>query len=602
MSTHVPPPPTKLKLTDHGSMTLIRRLTRESLKPYWPVLLLAFLCMVVVAATGAAPAWLLQNVVDRVFVAKDPRYLWPAGVAVFLMFLGKSVASYIQEVLLAYVGQHIISDTQNRLFRHLINQDVSLFQATNSGSLVSHFTYDINAMRDAVSNALVGIGRDALSVIILVALAFYQDWELAAVSLVVTPISIYPIQLLARKMRRVARATQVEMGGLTNMLGQAFQAVRVIKAYRLEEFEEQRVRRTTAGLNKLAVSAAKAGAAAQPIIDTFGGLAITAVIVYGGARVIEGVTSSGAFFSFIAAILMAYQPMRSLSKVNVSLQTGLAASQRIFAILDKPPVLVDALNPKALPRAAADVSFEGVDFTYDGEEPVLSGLDFTASAGKITALVGPSGAGKSTVLNLIPRFYDPSSGRVTIGGMDLKELSLASLRDAIALVSQEVVLFDDTILNNIRCGRLSASDEEVREAAKLAAALEFIDRLPEDMNTLVGEHGTRLSGGQRQRIAIARALLKDAPILLLDEATSALDTESERQIQEALSRLMKGRTTLVIAHRLSTVRDADTIHVFSRGRVVESGDHDRLYEKGGLYARLYDMQFASNSDEQQLTQ
>jgi subfamily B ATP-binding cassette protein MsbA len=269
--------------------------------------------------------------------------------------------------------------------------------------------------------------------------------------------------------------------------------------------------------------------------------------------------------------------------------------------MDRAPAVIEPVQPKTLPRAAAAVSFEGVDFTYDGEERVLSGLDFTAPAGKITALVGPSGAGKSTVLNLIPRFYDPSAGRVTIGGLDLRELSMGSLRDALALVSQEVVMFDDTILANIRCGRLTASDQEVREAARAAAALEFIDRLPEGMNTLVGEHGMRLSGGQRQRIAIARALLKDAPILLLDEATSALDTESERQIQEALGILMQGRTTLVIAHRLSTVRHADMIHVFSRGQVVESGNHDRLYEKGGLYARLYDMQFADTSEESAVT-
>ena len=592
---------TKLSLTEEGSLRLLKRLVRESLKPYWLALTAAALCMIAVAASSAAPAALIQYVMDKVFVAKDARYLWPVGGAVFVVFIAKSLGSYAQEVLLTYVGQHIISDTQNRLFRHLIHQDVALFQATNSGSLVSHFTYDINAMRDAVSNTLVGIGRDVLSVAFLVGMAFYQDWRLAAVSLVVAPVSLYPIQLLARKMRKVARATQAQMGGLTNMLGQAFHAIRVIKAYRLEQFEQDRVAQTTAGLNKLAVQGAKAGAAAQPIIDSFGGLAISAVIIYGGSRVIAGETTAGAFFSFITAILLAYQPLRALSKVNVSLQTGLAAAQRVFALLDRAPVLTEPAQPKILPRAAADVSFEGVDFSYNGEEAVLSGLNFAAPAGKITALVGPSGAGKSTVLNLIPRFYDPSAGRVAIGGLDLRELSLGSLRDTIALVSQEVVLFDDTILANIRCGRLGASDEQVRAAARAAAALEFIDRLPEGMNTMVGEHGMRLSGGQRQRIAIARALLKDAPILLLDEATSALDTESERQIQEALGVLMKGRTTLVIAHRLSTVRDADTIHVFSQGRVVESGPHDRLYEKGGLYARLYDMQFASNSEEQQLT-
>ena len=295
------------------------------------------------------------------------------------------------------------------------------------------------------------------------------------------------------------------------------------------------------------------------------------------------------------------RPLRALSKVNVSLQTGLAAAQRVFGILDHEPTLIEPAQPRALPRAAADISFEQLDFSYDGDDAVLSGLSFTAPAGKITALVGPSGAGKSTVLNLIPRFYDPTSGRVAIGGFDLRELSLSSLRDAIALVSQEVVLFDDTILANIRCGRLDADDEEVRAAAKAAAALDFIEALPEGFQTMVGEHGMRLSGGQRQRIAIARALLKDAPILLLDEATSALDTESERQIQEALGTLMQGRTTIVIAHRLSTVRDADMIHVFSQGRVVESGPHDRLYEKGGLYARLYDMQFAASSEESAVT-
>jgi len=550
-----------------------------------------------VAASGAAPAVLIKKVMDKVFVAKEVAYLWPVGGAVFAVFVAKSIGSYLQEVLLAYIGQHIISDTQNKLFHHLINQDVALFQSTNSGSLVSHFTYDINAMRDAVSNTLVGIGRDALSVVFLVGTAFYQDWKLATVSLVVAPVSIWPIQLLARKMRKVARATQVQMGGLTNVLGQAFQAVRIIKAYRLEEAEQQRVGQMTANLNRLAVSAAKAGAAAQPIIDSFGGLAIAAVIIYGGSRVIAGETTAGAFFSFITAILLAYQPLRALSKVNVSLQTGLAAAQRVFAIIDRQPALTEPAQPKTLPRAAADVAFEGVEFSYDGEERVLSGLNFTAPAGRITALVGPSGAGKSTVLNLIPRFYDPIAGRLTIGGLDLRELSFASLRGAIALVSQEVVLFDDTILANIRCGRLDATDEQVRDAAKAAAALDFIEKLPDGFNTMVGEHGLRLSGGQRQRIAIARALLKDAPILLLDEATSALDTESERQIQDALAVLMKGRTTLVIAHRLSTVRDADVIHVFSQGKVVESGNHDRLYEKGGLYARLYDMQFASNGEE-----
>ena len=589
--------PTRIRLTEQAALPLIRRLLREALRPYRLVLAAAALCMILVAASNAAPMWLLQHVIDKVFIARQREYLWPIGGAVFALFLVKSIGSYLQEVLLAYVGQHIVSDTQNRLFGHLIHQDVALFQATSSGHLVSHFTYDINAMRDAVSNALIGIGRDALSVIFLVGLAFYQDWLLATVSLVVAPLSILPIQRLAKRMRRVARDTQVQMGGLTTSLAQAFQAIRVIKAYRLESYEQGHIRQMTDNLNRLALQAAKAGAAAQPIIDSFGGLAITAVIVYGGARVIEGATSSGAFISFIAAVLAAYQPMRALSKVNVSLQTGLAAAARIFAMIDRAPTLTEPPAAKILERRPAAIRFESVGFSYDGQEAALAEVSFTAPAGKITALVGPSGAGKSTILNLIPRFYDPTKGRVLIGDSDLRALSFASLRDAIALVSQEVVLFDDTIFNNIRCGRLDADQAAVRRAAEAAAALDFIDRLPQGFDTLVGEHGMRLSGGQRQRIAIARALLKDAPILLLDEATSALDTESERQIQAALYGLMQGRTTLVIAHRLSTVRNADMIHVLSGGRVVESGAHDQLYEKGGLYARLCDMQFATAGEE-----
>ena len=585
----------RMRLSEPASMPLLKRLIRDNLKPYRLALTGAALCMMLVAATTAAPMWLLQHVIDKVFIAQQREYLWPIGGAVFLLFLGKSIASYLQEVLLAYVGQHIVSDTQNRLFAHLINQDVAVFQASSSGSLVSHFTYDINAMRDAVSNALVGVGRDALSVVFLIGLAFYQDWVLASVSLIVAPISILPIQKLAKRMRKVARDTQVQMGGLTTTLAQAFQAIRVIKAYRLEEFEQGHIRKMTDNLNHLALQAAKAGAAAQPIIDSFGGLAVTCVIIYGGARVIEGATTSGAFISFIAAVLAAYQPMRALSKVNVSLQTGLAAAQRVYAMIDRAPALTEKSSAKALAKSPAAVSFDNVTFSYGGEETALSEVSFTAPAGKITALVGPSGAGKSTLLNLIPRFYDPSQGRVMVADQDLRDLTFASLRDAIGLVSQEVVLFDDSILNNIRCGNLAADDAAVRRAAEAAAALEFIDRLPEGMDTMVGEHGMRLSGGQRQRIAIARALLKDAPILLLDEATSALDTESERQIQSALGTLMRGRTTLVIAHRLSTVRNADLIHVFSQGKVVESGNHDQLYEKGGLYARLYDMQSAETN-------
>jgi ATP-binding cassette, subfamily B, bacterial MsbA len=587
----------KFGLTEGRSLQLMRRLLLESVLPYRVYLAGAVLCMGVVAAMTTASAWLLDPVVNKVFVQHDRSMLWLIGGAVLAVFAFKSIASYLQEVLLAHVGQHIISDTQIRLFHRLIGQDVGLFQARPSGSLVSHFTYDINAMRAAVSSAFVGIGRDALSVVSLVGLIFYQDWLLASISLVAAPLSVYPIQRLSKRMRRVASQTQEEMGGLNTALSQAFQGIRVIKAYRLEEAERTRVSRLTRSLCNLAIHATRVEAAAQPIIDVFGGIAITAVIVYGGARVIDGATTPGAFFSFIGAVLMAYQPLRSLSKVNVSLQTGLAAAHRVFALIDRQPALVEAADAQAMPRRSGAVRFDHVRFSYDGNDFALDGVDFEAPAGGITALVGPSGAGKSTVLNLIPRFYDPDAGRVLVNDVDLRGVTFASLRDSLAVVSQEVVLFDDTVANNIRCGRLDASDDEVRAAARAAAASEFIDRLPQGFDTRVGEHGMRLSGGQRQRIAIARAILRNAPILLLDEATSALDTESERYIQTALGELMRGRTTIVIAHRLSTIRNADVIHVFDRGRVVESGNHDALLAKGGLYARLHEMQFAAAGEQ-----
>jgi subfamily B ATP-binding cassette protein MsbA len=576
---------------------LLRRLFRESVLPYSGYLVVAVFCMSIVAGMTAVSAWLLDPVVNKVFVQHDRAMLWTIGGAVFGVFALKSAASYAQEVLMAYVGQHIVSDIQNRLFGHLIRDDVATFQVRASGSLVSHFTYDINAMRAAVSNALVGIGRDALSVVFLMGVVFYQDWLLACVSLIAAPLSIYPLLRLSKHMRRVSMQTQEEMGRLNSALSQVFQGIRVIKAYCLEDFEESRIGRLVGSLCRLSVRAARMQAATQPIIDTFGGIAVAAVIVYGGTRVMDGATTPGAFFSFIGAVLMSYQPMRSLSRVNVSLQMGLAAAQRVFSLLDRQAALTETPDARALPRASGAVRFENVRFSYDKTDPALDGIAFEAPAGGITALVGPSGAGKSTVLNLIPRFYDPDQGRVLVNDLDIREASFASLRDALAVVSQEVVLFDDTVANNIRCGKLDATDAEVRAAAQAAAAAEFIERLPQRYDTQLGEHGLRLSGGQRQRIAIARAILRNAPILLLDEATSALDTESERYIQTALAGLMRGRTAIVIAHRLSTIMHADIIHVLDRGRVVESGCHDELLAKDGLYARLYALQFANPAEE-----
>lgn len=585
------PEKTRIALNDDRTGPLLRRLWDAFVRPHAGWLAVASVAMAIVAATTALTAWLMDPVVDKVFVEQDRSTLWLVGGAVIATFALKSAASYFQDALLARVGQRIVADVQLRLFGHLLDQDVALFQSRATGGLISHFTFDVQALRQAVSNAIVGLVRDGLSVVFLVAVMLYQDWLLSLIALLVAPLTVVPIQKLGKRMRRVSGDAQARMGELTTLLGQAFQGIRVIKAYAMERAEIRRVGALVEEIYQLTYRQGRVRAAVQPIIDAFGGIAVAAVIVYGGYRVIEGATTPGAFFSFIAAVLMAYQPLRGLGKVSTTLQEGLAAAERLFLLLDRQSAIAEAPDAKALDRGPAEVALNDVRFRYADGTEALAGISLVAPAGKVTALVGPSGAGKSTVLNLIPRFFDVDAGSVTIGGHDVRSLTLASLRDAVALVSQEIVLFDDTVAENIRFGRPDASDVELRAAAEAAAAHDFVAALPEGYDTRVGEHGTKLSGGQRQRIAIARAILKDAPILLLDEATSALDTESERQIQAALGRLMEGRTTLVIAHRLSTVQGADVIHAFEAGRVVESGDHAALLTRGGTYARLHALQF-----------
>ena len=586
------PVETKITFGDARTVPLARRLLQEAVRPYARQLVIAVICMAVVAGMTAAFAWLIEPVINDVFIEGNRAVLWGLAAAVIAVFALKNAAAYAQEVLIAYVGQRVITDTQKRLFRSLMWQDMALFQERTSGSLVSHFTYDTNAMRNAVSNAVVALGRDSLSVVFLVGVMFYQEWLLTLITLVAAPVSAHYVDRLGRSMRRVSTRTQEEMGGLTAGLSESFQGIRMIAAYGLQEREADRMAARADSILDLTVHAAKIRAAVIPIIDSLGGLAMGAVILYGGRSVIAGDMSAGAFFSFITAVGLAYQPIRALGKVNAYLQEGLAAAARIFAVLDRAPTITDPPSPAPLPRIPGAVCFEDVRFAYANGAAALDGVRFEAPAGGITALVGPSGAGKSTVLNLIPRFYDAASGRVLVNDCDVREVAVEDLRGAMALVSQEVVLFDDSVRNNIRFGRQDATDDDIVAAARSAAAHEFISELPDGYDTRVGEFGLRLSGGQRQRIAIARAILKDAPILLLDEATSALDTESERMIQAALERLMQGRTTIVIAHRLSTIRHADVIHVFDQGRVVESGSHATLLARpDGLYARLHSLQF-----------
>ena len=578
------------------SAALVVRLAHAFMRPHAKRLALAAALMGVAAASTASRAWLMQPVLDRIFVARDGSLLWLLAGGALVLAVIKGLCDYSCAVLMTRVGQRIIADVQKALFARLMRADLAYFHAHPTGTLISRFTSDAVLLRGGAANVLGGMGRDAVTVAFLVAVMFYQDWLLALVSFFVFPLAIHPIVGIGRRIRRVAANTQAEIGQLTTLLNQSFQGARHVKAYGMEGYEERRASGLFERLFALIDRAGRARSRASPIMETLGGAAIAVVILYGGHQVISGARTPGALFSFITALLLAYQPLKSLANLNASLQEGLAAAERVFEVLDVEPTIRDMPGARPLRVEGGEIRFEGVRFGYAPGAVALDGVSLTVPAGRTVALVGPSGAGKSTILNLIPRFFDVEAGSIAIDGQDVRLVTIASLRSAIALVAQEVSLFDDTVRANIAYGRFGASSAAIEAAARAAGADEFIQELSEGYDTLVGEHGVRLSGGQRQRVAIARAMLKDAPILLLDEATSALDSESERQVQAALRSLMRGRTTLVIAHRLSTVQGADLICVVERGHVVEIGRHAELIARDGLYARLQAMQFAEERD------
>ncbi len=573
--------------------SLAKRLVHEHLSPYKAKFAKACLFMLLTAASTAALPFLLQPVFDDVFTKSDPTLLFTFCAAVLAAFVIKGLASYGETVTMTRIGQSIISDIQNRVLGHLLSLDLDYFHKRNSGEILSRFTNDVSLMRNSVATTIVGFGRDSFTLLFLIGVMFYRDWFLACMSFFIFPAAFLPIIRIGRRMRKVTFNAQEEIAHFTKQLTQIFQGIRVIKAYGTENYEAHRAMKQIEKIFKLVVKTARVRSLGHPIIESMGGIAIISVIAYGGLQVMHHNRTTGEFISFIGALILAYEPLKRLSNLNANLQEGLAAADRVFEIIDAPVTILTPEKPKLPKQIKGRVEYNDVYFSYGPRKKALQGISLTAQAGQCIALVGASGSGKSTVINLIPRFYDVEQGQVIIDGIDVKDWELSQLRSQIALVSQEIALFDLSVFENIAYGCQYFSEEDVYNVAKAAAAHDFIERLPQGYHTIVGENGVSLSGGQRQRLAIARAMLKKAPILLLDEATSALDTDSERHIQMALNELMKGRTTIMVAHRLSTVIDADQIFVLEKGKIIESGTHQQLLHLDGQYAHLWKRQARS---------
>jgi len=571
------------------NMSVFHRLVRELVLPHKGTLIKAIAAMVVASAMTAMLAWLMEPVINQIFVNKNAALLAPVAGGVFFAFVTRGVMTYLHKYIMAGIGQTVVSDLQKRLHTHLLRADLAMFQRQPIGELITRLTNDIGIMRSVVSDSITDIGKNFLTLIFLVGVMVYQQPKLTLYAFIAFPLMGIVISKLSKKLRQTARKTQTEWSRVTSRLTETFQGIRQVKAYGMEEAESSSMNRFIDGIRKLAMKTVKFSGLSNPLGELLSGFAIATVIFYGGGQVIEGHASPGEFFSFITAFTMAYEPMKRLANINANLQVGLASAERVFSLLDEEPKLVDAPDAHDITITKGKIELQSVSFAY-GDKNALHGVSITAQPGQKLALVGPSGAGKSTILNLIPRFYDVQGGNVLIDGQDVRSVTQKSLRAQLALVSQDIVIFDDSVAANIAYGTPDATNEQIEYAARHAAAHDFIMALPDGYLTRLGEQGTSLSGGQRQRIAIARAMLRNAPILLLDEATSALDNESESLIAEALKELQQGRTTIVIAHRLSTVRDADQIAVMEAGRVIATGTHDALMQTSPLYQRLYGSQ------------
>ncbi len=557
---------------------------------HWKKLFLAMLCMMVVAAASAISAYLVKPVLDDIFINRDKTKLLLLPCVAIVVFLFKGIACYGQEYLMNFVGQAIIKQFRDSLYERIIDLPLSFFHQQKTGVLMSRITNDVNIVRGMVSIAVTSLLRDAFTVFGLIGVILYMDWKLAMGAFLVLPAAFYPIVIFGRRVRRFSTGCQETMADMTVFLHETFTGAKVVKIFTMEAFEKKRFRKKTQELFRLEMKSAVARSLSSPIMELLGGLGVAFIIWFGGSRVVSGASTPGTFFSFLTAVMMLYDPVKKLSKLNNTIQEGLAAVTRIFDIIESRSDIRETDSHKKIKWNGFGVRFESVTFQYNPDDGiVLKDIDLDVRPGEVLAIVGKSGGGKTSLVNLVPRFYDAVKGSIFIGGTDVRDIGLIDLRRRISIVTQEPILFNETVRDNIRYGRMDATDKEIEAAAKSAYAHDFIIGFPKGYDTVIGELGSRLSGGEKQRMCIARALIKDAPILILDEATSALDTEAEQVVQKALGNLMQGRTTFVIAHRLSTIDHAHRIIVLKDGTIREQGTHEQLMEEAGEYYKLRTM-------------
>ena len=570
----------------HKSLYLIKRLLKDHVRPYKKKISLAIFFMIIVATCAASIVRLVEPAIDQVFLTHNKDMLLMVPLVMLIIYCIKGVAEYFQSYIIKFVGQQILTDLQMQMYEHLLFADISFIQAESSGRLISRFTNDIVLMRGAVSNMLVGCAKHFLSVLFLIIIMFRLDPFLTTFVFIAFPLAIYPIQIIGRKMRNIVGKAQEELSNYTARLDETFHSIKIIKSFSGEKIEVDRAREIINNILSFYKKTAKFDALTSPIMEILSGLSIACILWYGGLRVMSGETTPGALFTFITAFVSAYRPFKSLVSLNVNLQEGLAATNRVFNVLDTKPSIIDAQGSKSVIFKKPEIEFENIELKFN-KKVAIHKLDLSIKSGQTYALVGRSGSGKTSIANLLVRFYDPTNGDIKIDGHSLKDIKINSVRRQIALVTQDTILFDTTVADNIAYGHVNASMAQIIQAAKASDAHEFIELLPDGYQTVVGTAGSTLSGGQKQRIAIARAFLKDAPILILDEATSNLDPNSEKSILNALIKLRKNRTTLIITHRLSTITDADQIAVLKNGQIIEQAKHEELLANKKEYYKLY---------------